>query len=186
MFCVLVLIVFAFSADLYAQDFKYAGSAKCKMCHNSKAKGAQFKVWSGGQHSKAFATLGTPRAKEVAATAGVSGDPQKADECLVCHSTGHGAPATQFIKTFKASEGVGCESCHGPGDSYRKPKVMSSKNFKADPVAAVALYKENGLITPDEKVCLKCHNEKSPTYKKFVFAERVKLIAHPNPKNVKK
>ena len=37
-------------------------------------------------------------------------------------------------------------------------------------------------LTDMEKECVKCHNEESPTYKKFVFAEKVKMVAHPVPK----
>jgi hypothetical protein len=37
------------------------------------------------------------------------------------------------------------------------------------------------MIIPDEKLCIGCHNEESPTYKEFNYAEAVKQIAHPRP-----
>ena len=49
--------------------------------------------------------------------------------------------------------GVQCEACHGPGSGYKKKSIMQ------DHEKAVA----NGLMIPDEKTCLKCHNEKAPT-----------------------
>jgi hypothetical protein len=39
----------------------------------------------------------------------------------------------------------------------------------------------NGLIIPDEKVCLTCHNEKNPFHKPFNYKEAVAKIAHPIP-----
>jgi hypothetical protein len=37
---------------------------------------------------------------------------------------------------------------------------------------------ENGLIEPNEEVCKKCHNKKSPTFKGFDFKEWVKKVDH--------
>jgi hypothetical protein len=50
--------------------------------------------------------------------------------------------------------GVHCESCHGAGKDYQSKKVMENKDL------AIA----NGLVMPDDKVCVKCHNEESPSY----------------------
>lgn len=169
------------SGQVLAQDAKFVGASKCKGCHNGKKKGTQFKIWQDGQHSKAFETLGTPKAKEVAVKAGLKGDPQKSDECLQCHVTTHGVDTKLLATSVKPEEGVQCESCHGAGSLYKSMKVMSAKKYKADPEASVAEMVAAGMTIPDEKTCLKCHNEKSPSYKKFVYAERLKLIAHPNP-----
>ena len=35
---------------------------------------------------------------------------------------------------------------------------------------------------PTEKVCVECHNEKSPTFKPFCFKERRAKISHMNPR----
>jgi hypothetical protein len=146
---------------------KIVGSASCKMCHNADAKGAQFKVWSASSHAKAFATLATPAALEAGKKLGVA-EPQKDAKCLVCHTT------TNFLKAagdvaYKLEEGVGCEACHGAGSDYKL--IMKDK----------AAAMKAGLVIPNEATCKMCHNEKSPTYKPFKFAEAVKLIAHPYP-----
>ena len=79
-------------------------------------------------------------------------------------------------KKYKVEDGVGCESCHGPGGDYYKKKVIKAiYSGKQD-------GKTLGLIEPDEKTCKKCHNEESPSYKPFDFKKRVKEIAHPVPK----
>jgi hypothetical protein len=38
-----------------------------------------------------------------------------------------------------------------------------------------------GLVMPTEETCVKCHNEKSPSFKGFDFATASKKIAHPIP-----
>jgi hypothetical protein len=151
-------------------EHKYVGDAKCKMCHNSPAKGEQFKKWSESPHAKAFTTLATPEALEIGKKLGIE-KPQESDKCLVCHVTAFSAPASVKDATFSNADGVQCETCHGAGSDYKDMKIMK------DHAAAVAA----GLNVPDEKLCVTCHNEKSPTYKKFVFAEFAKKIAHPNP-----
>ncbi|MBN1211363.1 MAG: cytochrome c3 family protein [candidate division Zixibacteria bacterium] len=70
---------------------------------------------------------------------------QKNKECVACHSTGTTAEG-------EILEGVQCEVCHGPGSDYKKKSIMEDREL------AIA----NGLLIPDEKTCLKCHNEKVP------------------------
>ena len=38
-----------------------------------------------------------------------------------------------------------------------------------------------GLVIPTEETCTVCHNDGSPTFKGFDFAEYSAKIAHPNP-----
>lgn len=168
-----MVILMAFSA--FAQDFNYIGVKKCKVCHLSKKRGAQYDQWLNSEHSKAYSHLATIEAKEVAEKAGVEGDPQKADECLSCHVLGHGLPDDRKASTFTLEEGVSCEACHGPGSGYWKMSTM--KKLASGEIAG----KEVGLITPTEEMCRSCHNENSPTYKEFDFEERWKEILHPVP-----
>ena len=67
--------------------------------------------------------------------------------------------------------GIQCEACHGPGSDYKTNSIMKDRE------KAIA----NGLLIPDEKTCLKCHNDKAPTAalaataKDFDY-EKLKLI----------
>ncbi len=170
---VVMLLSIAGSARAEGEAKGYVGAKTCKMCHSSKAKGAQFAKWQASGHSKANATLATDAAKEVAKKAGVEGDTQKSDKCLKCNRTGNGTEAKLFGKKFKVEDGVQCESCHGPGKDYMKMSVMK------DP----ALAKAAGLVKPNEKVCISCHNKDFVGFEGFDFDEYFKKIAHPNPKN---
>lgn len=175
--CLLAVFAMIFASVSLAQEkaaakatHKYIGAAKCKMCHNTPAQGEQFKKWTESKHSKAFEVLASPEALEVGKKAGVE-KPQESEKCLVCHVTGFAAPAEAKDATFAYSEGVGCEACHGAGSDYKAMSVMKNKE------ASIAA----GMVVPDEKLCKTCHNENSPTYKPFVFADAFKLIAHAKP-----
>jgi hypothetical protein len=174
-----IALMLALSAMSIAQEkteapaktaHKFIGAAKCKMCHNSPAKGEQFKKWTESKHAKAFETLATPEAKAVGAKAGVD-NPQTSEKCLVCHITAFSAPAELKDASFTQTEGVSCEACHGAGSDYKDMKTMK------DHAAAVAA----GLNATPEKSCVGCHNEKSPTFKGFKFEEMWPKIAHSYP-----
>ena len=119
-----------------AEDFKYIGAAKCKMCHNKADKGAQYNQWASTPHAKAMDRL--------------KGADATNPKCLKCHSTAAGANQA-LIATITVAEGVSCESCHGPGSAYKVATVMKDKT----------LAMSKGMIMPDEKVCKKCHNEEN-------------------------
>ena len=155
---------------------QYVGVDKCKLCHMKKTTGEAYVVWKKQKHAKAFETLATPQAKEIAKKQGIE-DAQKSDKCLRCHVTGAGAKPEEIASTLKPTEGVGCEVCHGPGGDYYKEEVHA-KSRDAGLKA--------GMVIPDEKLCVKCHNKDSPSYKEFDYAKFSKEIAHPNPEKQKK
>ncbi|NIA30065.1 MAG: cytochrome C554 [Actinobacteria bacterium] len=172
---ILGLLFISLSQPAVAKEAQYIGVKKCKMCHMSKKRGNQFGIWSKSKHAQAFATLATDEAKAVAKKAGVAGDPQKAAQCLKCHVTAFDAPATAKAASFDQSEGVGCETCHGPGSLYKSMKVMKALVAGTQDAKAVSFAKAG------KETCLQCHNKKSPSYKPFTFEERWKEIAHPMP-----
>jgi hypothetical protein len=165
----LVLLVFFAGTTMFAQDFKYIGAAKCKMCHMKPAKGEQYNVWLKGPHANAMKTLASEESKKIAAEKGIA-DPTTDPACIKCHST-LGGIDSKLSAGLKMDEGVSCESCHGPGSMYKGASVMKNRE----------LAMQKGLILPTEEVCKTCHNEESPTYKPFNYEEKVALIAHDDP-----
>jgi len=133
---------------------EYVGAKKCKICHK-----AQFEAWSKTGHAEAFSKL--------------SAEEQKKPECVKCHITGKMADGTVI-------ENVECEACHGPGSDYKSPKIMSKKNWEADPEGQLKLAQEAGLnMPPTEKDCTRCHTkEGNPNFKPFDFEKR-RLMVHP-------
>ncbi len=163
-----LMVLFAGSA-LMAQNFKYIGASKCKMCHMKPAKGDQYNVWLKGLHAGAMKTLANEESKKIAAELGIA-DPTTDPACIKCHAT-VGSVDAKLVASAKMDEGVSCESCHGPGSMYKGASIMKNRE----------LAMQKGLVIPTEEVCKTCHNEESPTYKPFNYAEKAALIAHPNP-----
>lgn len=160
------------------KDHEFVGVKKCGMCHKKDKDGAQLKIWEKSDHAKAYKTLQTKEADEIAKKMGYATKAVETDQCLKCHAPAHNVDAKLIGKGYDHSDGVQCESCHGAGDDYKSMKVMK------DRAASVA----NGLIVYEneaamEKQCRTCHNEESPTYKPFVFAEKYAKIKHNIPKN---
>ena len=132
---------------------EYAGSKKCRICHNAPVKGKIHDVWSKTNHAHAYQTLLTDEAKAAAKELGIDA-PEKSGECLRCHATAYGKTKKVVTKKVKVEDGVGCESCHGPGNDYSKLTVMKDRE------KAVAA----GLVYPAKDGCTQCHNAESPTW----------------------
>jgi len=165
---VLTLIV-AFSS--HAQN-KYVGSKACSMCHKGGKGGTAYTVWEKSAHANAYKTLLGEEAKKVAKEKGLKVAPNEAPECLKCHVTG-GGTAKNVDASFKMEEGVGCEACHGAGSAYKMVHMTGN----------VEKAKSAGMLIPakDEKLCVTCHNDGSPTHKAFKFAEMWSKIEHGKP-----
>ena len=163
-----VLVFFAGTA-LMAQNYKYIGAGKCKMCHVKAATGEQYNVWLKGPHAGAMKTLAGEESKKIATEMGIA-DPTSDAACISCHSTVASVDKS-LIASAKMDEAVSCESCHGPGSMYKGASVMKNQEL--------AISK--GMIIPTEETCTACHNEKSPTFKGFNYDEMLAKIAHPNP-----
>lgn len=150
--------------EVAAKTPTYIGSDKCKMCHKGEKKGNVWEIWLESAHAKAMASLNAEKGED------------KDPKCLKCHSTGFGtggfgAEAMAELAGAEQLGGVGCESCHGPGSEYKSMTVMKDRD------AAV----KAGLVIPTEATCKTCHNEESPTFKGFNFAEAWAKIVHTVP-----
>lgn len=170
----LIVFTVALTAPVAAEEFDYVGSANCRMCHNKEVSGKQYELWQNSPHVKAYETLANEQSQAIAAEMGIA-DPQQADECLRCHVTAHGVPAERLGRRFSIEEGVGCESCHGPGSAYNK--LPAKRRLMAGEIEPASI----GLWEINEALCLECHNEESPTYKGFDYEEALQAIAHPYP-----
>lgn len=191
--CLLPLLPLLLGGDATAQPAKaanqYIGSKKCQNCHDAEASGNQWGVWLEAGHSHAIEALSSDEAKAVAAKLGIA-DAAKSEQCLRCHVTGFGLPEKQFKKSFKAADGVGCESCHGPGNDHARARFRAA-NEEDDEDEGFGDEEEEASYTelPEGEIgmhitrelCVECHNSDSPTYKPFCFYERVEAVRHINP-----
>lgn len=170
---VIVALLFVAIAAVSAEEKKevakpkYVGLTACKACHSSdKIGGTEYKDYEKDPHANAFKTLLNDESKAIATKMGIE-DASKSEKCLKCHVTAYNLKDQQGPK-YSVEEGVTCEACHGAGEFYMKMNIMKDQK----------LCLENGLVVPDAKLCKKCHNEESPTYKPFEFAAKWKAIEH--------
>lgn len=151
-FCMAALLVMVDSGD-----FRYIGSSKCKMCHRGERKGNVYEKWEQRRHSKAFETL----RKE---------GQEKNQNCLECHTTAFNQGGYE-VNDSRASdfEGVGCESCHGPGSVYKRTSIMKKRE----------LALKNGLINITEQTCTGCHDGTRCEHARgFDYQKALKIIDH--------
>jgi hypothetical protein len=153
-----------------APGHQYVGVSKCAMCHKSKARGNQVGVWKETAHANAYAALAGEAAVAAGKKLGID-EPQKSPKCLKCHVTAYGVDEKLLGSKYSMEDGVGCESCHGPGGDYMKLSIMKDREKAV----------EAGLVVPTEELCVSCHNKESPTFVKFDFKEMWPKIAHPKP-----
>ena len=175
MFWKIVTLVSAFFIVSFAQtQHAFVGTQVCGMCHKSEKQGSQLKIWEKSSHAKAYETLKTAKADELAKAKGFTTPAVETPECLKCHVSGYGVDASLLGKKFKMEDGVQCETCHGAGEDYKSKKIMENKDEAI----------KNGLKVPEkiEEFCINCHNAESPTYVDFNFAEMWDKIKHDIPK----
>jgi len=154
-------------ALIFAQEFEYVGVDKCRICHTSEARGAQYPKWEQRKHSQSYEVLTRDIAQPIAGELGVE-NPAESPKCMKCH-----APLWDESIEFR-KEGVSCEVCHGPGSEYKSLSIMK------DHEKAV----ENGLIeykTEEDikKKCLTCHE--NPHGIPFDFKSSWELVKHYRP-----
>ncbi|HEX2713690.1 MAG TPA: multiheme c-type cytochrome, partial [Candidatus Acidoferrales bacterium] len=70
------------------------------------------------KHSRAFTALSNPVAVRMARILGLA-RADAAPKCLACHALD--VPANERGRTFDLSDGVSCESCHGPASAWLGP-----------------------------------------------------------------
>lgn len=170
----LTILLFPITSILSQTGNTYVGAETCGMCHKTEKQGSQLSIWQNSAHAKAFETLKTDKANQIAKEKGFLKPASETWECLKCHVTGYNLDATMLGKKFKVEDGVQCETCHGAGSDYKDMKVMKDKKLAV----------EKGLIIYEkpEELCVSCHNSESPTFVQMNFNEAWNKIKHDTPK----
>jgi hypothetical protein len=152
--------------------YVYVGAKTCVgKCHNNSELGYQYIIWKNSNHSKSFINLASERAIVYAKKANIKEIPQKSSICLKCHTTGWGLDPSSFSDTYTKEDGVTCEACHK--DEFKSMTLWKGKHTV-----------NSKDLQPDEKTCLKCHNNSVHKMRKFNYRTELKKIAHPIPKQI--
>jgi hypothetical protein len=127
------------------------GSAKPLAAHSVQQN--EYVTWSHfDPHARAYRVLLEPRAQKIAQRLGM-GAAHEARVCLACHAE-NAAPADRGPR-FQLSDGIGCESCHGPAQRWLADHDDAPRVAHADNLA-------NRLYPIEEpaaraRVCVACH-----------------------------
>lgn len=126
-------------------------------CHNGFGdKGSarsEYTTWvMHDQHAKAYEVLFSDRSQRMAKSLGI-GSAEKADLCLNCHAM-H-IPSSQRPPNYLSlvSDGVSCESCHGPAEKWLDKHYRPEWKGKRD---ALGMWRTDDLTTR-AKICADCH-----------------------------
>lgn len=170
-----ILLLCCFSLLSYGQA-KYVGVSMCAPCHKGEKGSMVYEKWTKTKHSSALKTLEGQAALDIAKKKNMKAAPKDAPECLECHTTAFGADASLLDAKFNKADGVTCEACHGAGGKYKA--IHSKKDAKIEDAKAAGLI----IGKDDPKLCIKCHNKKSPTYKAFDYKKDWAKIEHKRAK----
>lgn len=137
---------------------KFLGANSCasSSCHGGGgAKQNQFLVWSLKDfHSeRPVATLATARSKQIADALQIT-DPTTEPRCTSCHAPLNGVPEILRGDYFRVSEGVSCESCHGPAENWLRSHTRTDYSH-ADRTAAGMRDLQNLYVRAN--TCVACH-----------------------------
>ncbi len=149
---------------------RYEGVASCagSTCHGrSEGNGAivrqdEIASWqepssASGAHSRAYSVLAGRRGREIAETLGL-GAATSAPACLGCHASY--VAASRRGARFQTSDGVGCESCHGPAQGWLQVHYEKAASHASNVRAGLTPLDQPQVRA---KVCLDCHYGNSET-----------------------
>ena len=99
-----------------------------------------------------YATLTTARSKQISDALGIK-DPSVDLRCTACHAPLHGI-AGERSAGVKISEGVSCESCHGPAEGWLRSHTRSDYTHAQRTLAGMRDLKN---LYQRANTCVACH-----------------------------
>jgi hypothetical protein len=137
---------------------KFLGAASCSSsgCHGGGGPHQnQYLIWALRDfHSqRPVATLTTARSKQIGDALQIK-DPTAERRCTGCHAPLREVPESRRGENFKVSEGVSCESCHGPAENWLRSHTRHDYTH-ADRVAVGMRDLKNLYVRAN--TCVACH-----------------------------
>ena len=150
------------SATPTQENVRYVGSVTCQssMCHGGASPSRdQFIIWSHDDfHSRAYATLVTPRSVRMAESLGIS-SAAESTRCTICHAPLAALPHGQFASTANVMDGVSCENCHNGAAAWLRGHTRPDWTY-ADRVHAGLRDLRSAFVRAN--TCVTCHQVIDP------------------------
>ncbi|QDU63042.1 hypothetical protein Pan216_39160 [Planctomycetes bacterium Pan216] len=143
----------------------YLGVSSCSAqpCHGDVGDigepGCEYTTWAHADpHSRAYDVLKSKLSRQIVQRLGFTKPATRVGLCLECHATY--VPKSQRGERFLLSDGVGCESCHGPAEKWVKSHVGWSSRYDTEEIQKKKA--ELGMIDTDNltvrlQLCASCH-----------------------------
>lgn len=179
MFC--AFLAAASVANQQSEPVKYIGPGSCAAtsCHGSVKPVAgsrilqnEYSTWIvQDKHSRAYQALTGEVGERMARILKLGTNSEQSPKCLACHALN--TTAEQRGRPFEISEGVSCESCHGPASAWLGPHT--TRDWPHEKSVALGMRDTRNVIHRSE-LCLECH---LGTREKFVDHEMI-AAGHPD------
>jgi hypothetical protein len=179
--CAALLFPAALVGQTSREPVKYIGPGSCAAtsCHGSVKPVAasrilqnEYSTWIvKDKHSRAYQALTGEIGERMARILKLGSKAEDAPKCLACHAL-YTTPE-QRGRAFEISEGVSCESCHGPASAWLGPHT--TRDWPHEKSVVLGMYDTRNVIHRTEK-CLECH---LGTKEKFVDHEMI-AAGHPD------
>ena len=163
------------------EPVKYIGPGSCAAtsCHGSVKPVAgsrilqnEYSTWIlQDKHSRAYQALTGDVGERMVRILKLGAKAEEAPKCLACHAL-YTTPE-QRGRPFEISEGVSCESCHGPASAWLGPHT--TRDWPHEKSLAFGMRDTRNVIHRGE-LCLECH---LGTKEKFVDHEMI-AAGHPD------
>ena len=153
------------AASLPAADApaRFTGSPSCatSMCHGGAGElRHQTTIWQKQDiHSRTYNTLVNARSAQIAAALKIPAA-ATSSRCTTCHAPFHDVPKAAFLADIiKPTEGVSCESCHGPAEKWIRSHTRP--DFSHKDRVLLGLRDLNHLYVRANS-CVACHQTVDP------------------------
>jgi hypothetical protein len=143
---------------------RWCGAASCAAtaCHNGGGppgtRGSEYTIWATRDpHARAFSVLYSERSRIIERNRLGLNDLEQAHPesdlfCLRCHAPGGAAESGAA-----ASDGVGCEACHGPAGSWRTVHYLAEWRELDRPARERLGMRDTRALLPRVRLCVSCH-----------------------------
>jgi hypothetical protein len=183
--CISVLFLVSAVVPSPAKDssepVKYIGPGSCAAtsCHGSVKPVAgsrilqnEYSTWIlQDKHSRAYQVLIGDVGERMVRILKLGAKAEESPKCLACHAL-YTAPE-QRGRPFEISEGVSCESCHGPASAWLGPHT--TRDWPHEKSVALGM-KDTRNVIHRANLCLECH---LGTKEKFIDHEMI-AAGHPD------
>jgi hypothetical protein len=162
------------SADVVTQEFRAprpmpfgpqfvgAGSCSASACHNANfthgETGSEFSLWATRDpHAKAYEALFDARSLRIQKNLGRATRAHEDRRCLQCHVGPDFDEQVEKQVPYFRTDGVSCESCHGPAGKWLTTHYAPSWQAKTSAQKQSLGMKDTQSILGRVQLCATCH-----------------------------